>query len=98
MKEKQILLLRICAEWFKDLIAWKAKIRYREVKPYWETRILEKNWDPKFFDEVHIKNWYKETSPMIIMQFKWMHWIEEHEWKDCFKIELWNILEIKNVE
>lgn len=98
MKKKQILLLRICADWFKDLVAWKAKIRYREVKKYWETRLLEKNWTPKIFDEVHIKNWYKETSPMVIMEFKANHWIFEHEWLQQFKLELWEILEIKNVE
>ena len=53
--KKKILLLRICAPWFKDMIEWKTKWRYREVKPYWETRLLEKDWTPKTFDEVHIK-------------------------------------------
>ncbi len=96
MSDKKILLLRICWPGFKDLIAWKTKFRYREVKPYWETRILEKNWDPKDFDEIHIKNWYKETSPMAILEFGKFHWIIEHEWKQCFKIELGKILEIKN--
>jgi len=97
MNEKKILLLRICAEWFKDLSEWNAKIRYREVKPYWEKRILEKDWNPKNFDEVHIKNWYKKDSPMIIMNFKKFHWIVDYEWKKCFKIELWDVLGIENI-
>jgi len=96
--EKQILLLRICWPWFKDLIDWKTKRRYREVKKYWESRILDKDWNPKHFDEVHIKNWYKEDSPMAIVEFKWNHWIVEHEWKQCFKLELWKIIEVKNYE
>jgi hypothetical protein len=96
--EKKILLLRICAPWFKDLIEWKTKWRYREVKKYWETRLLEKDWTPKTFDEVHIKNWYKSDSPMCILEFKWNHWIFEHEWKPHFKLELGNIIKILNYE
>ncbi len=98
MKNKQILLLRICWPWFKDLINWKTKYRYREVKPYWETRLLKKDWTPKEFDEVHIKNWYKTNSPLAIVEFKWNLWIFEHEWKPHFKLELWKILEVQNYE
>jgi hypothetical protein len=96
--EKKILLLRICWPWFKDLVAGKTKYRFREVKKYWETRLLEKNWNYKEFDEVHIKNWYKSDSPMAIVEFKWNHWIFEHEWKQQFKLELWKIKEILNYE
>ncbi len=98
MREKKILLLRICWEWFKDLIVWKIQYRFREVKKYWETRLLEKNWDYKEFDEVHVKNWYKSDSPMARVEWKWNLWIFEHEWKDCFKLELGEILEVKNYE
>jgi len=96
MKDKKILLLRICKPWFKDLIDWKTKYRFREVKKYWETRLLEKNWDFKEFDEVHIKNWYSADSPLAIVEFKWNKWIFEHEWKPHFKLELGKILEINN--
>ena len=96
MSDKKILLLRICKPWFKDLIAGKTKYRFREVKKYWETRLLKKNWDYKEFDEVHIKNWYKSDSPMAIVEFKWNHWIFEHEWKPHFKLELGKIIEVLN--
>ncbi len=98
MKEKNILLLRICWDWFKDLVAWKTKYRFREVKKYWETRLLEKDWTPKSFDEVHIKNWYKVDSPLAIVEFKGNLWIFEYEWKPHFKLELGKILEIQNYE
>ena len=98
MKEKKILLLRICKPWFADLIDWKTKYRFREVKKYWETRLLEKDWTPKDFDEVHIKNWYKSDSPLAIVEFKWNHWIFEHEWKPHFKLELWKVVSVENFE
>jgi len=98
MKEKKILLLRICWPWFKDLVDWKTKWRYREVKKYWETRLLEKDWTPKTFDEINIKNWYKTDSPLAIVEFKWNHWIFEFEWKQQFKLELGKVKEILNYE
>jgi hypothetical protein len=97
MAEKKILLLRTCKKDFKKLVNKELTKRYLEVKKYWETRVLEKDWTPKTFDEVHIKNWYSSDSPEIILEFKANNWIVEYEWKQCFKIELWNILEIKNI-
>ncbi len=96
MNNKKILTLRICRPWFEKLIAWETKYRYREVKKYWEIRLLDKEWYPKEFDEIHIKNWYNENSPVAIIEFWWIEWVFEHEWKDCFKIKLWKIIEIKN--
>ena len=96
MTDKKILLLRTCKNDFAKLINKELTVRYLEVKKYWETRVLEKDWTPKIFDEVHIKNWYAYDSPEIILKFKTNSWIVEHEWKQCFKIELGEILEINN--
>lgn len=93
---KKILLLRTCSKWFEKLVNWKTKYKFREVKPYWESRLLEKNWNPKNFNEIHIKNWYKKDSPIIKFEFWWIEWIFEHENKQCFKIKLWKQLEILN--
>jgi len=97
MSDKKILLLRTCKKDFAKLVNKELTERYLEVKKYWETRVLEKNWDYKTFDEVHIKNWYSSDSPEIIFEFKKNAWVYEFEWKQCFKIELWYILEVKNI-
>ncbi len=96
MKKKKILLLRICKDGFEKLIAWEIQFRYREVKKYWETRLLDANGAPKEFDEVHIKNGYKSDSPLAIVEFKANHGVFEYEGKDCFKIELGQVLEVQN--
>jgi len=96
MKNKKVLLLRTCGKWFEKLINWKVKYKFREVKPFWESRLLEKDWTPKDFDEIHIKNWYRQDSPLIIFKFNWNLWIFEHEWKPHFKLELWKIIDVLN--
>lgn len=96
MPEIKTLQLRCCKKDFAELVSWKQTERYLEVKKYWETRVLESNWDYKSFDEVSIKNWYPADAPEIIFEFKANTWIVEEDWKNCFKIELGDIIEIKN--
>jgi len=94
--EEKTLILRCCKHDFNEIVNNWAKFRYLEVKKYWESRVLEKDWTPKYFDVIKLQNWYSSDSPQAIIEFKWNKWVVEHDWKQCFKIELWNILEIKN--
>ena len=70
--------------------------RYREAKPFWESRLFEKDGTPKKFDVVHIVNGYKGTSPTAVMEYRGILGIEEFNGKECFKLGLGKILEIKN--
>jgi hypothetical protein len=47
---------------------------------------------------VLIKNGYSSDSPEIILKFKQNAWIVDEWWKKCFKIELGEILEVRNYE
>lgn len=96
--EKKILTLRICWPGFEKLAKWETKYKYREVKSFWETRLFDKKWNPKEYDEIHIINGYKTTSPKAIFEFWWLEWTEEYNWKTCFKIKLWKMLEIQNYD
>ncbi len=96
MPEKKILLLRSCKDDFAKIVSWEMKFRYLEVKKYWESRVLEQDGVPKIFDEIHIKNGYSSDSPLAIVEFKGNLGIFEHEGKDCFKIELGKVLEVRN--
>lgn len=96
MKEEKILTFRTCKEGFEKLVSeWKCEYKYREVKKFWESRLL-KDWKPKNFDKVFIINWYKSDSPKAILEFWWIVWTENYNWKNCFKIKLWKIIEIQN--
>lgn len=97
MENKKILLLRTCKKDFDKLKSGEIISRYLEVKKYWETRVLEKDWTPKSFDLVCIKNWYSKDSPEIIFKFWKNAWIVDYEWKECFKINLWEIVEVNNI-
>ena len=96
--EKKVLTLRCCKHDFTEIVKKWAKFRFLEVKKYWESRILEKNWTPKEFDLIHLKNWYSSDSPLAIIEFKWNIWIFKYEWKDCFKIWLGKVLSLENFE
>lgn len=94
--EKRTLLLRSCKKDFEEIVKnWK-KIRYLEVKKYWESRLLEKNWDYKDFDEIKLQNWYSSDSPQAIIKFIWNNWIVEKEWTNYFEIEMGEIIEVNN--
>lgn len=95
-KEKKVLILRTCKEWLERLVNWEINPRYREAKSFWESRLFDKEWKPKEFDKIHVINWYKSDSPTVILEFWWISWIEEFNWKNCFKINLWKIIEIRN--
>lgn len=94
MKEKKILLLRCCKNDFEKIVKKWEKYRYLEVKKYWESRVLEKNWDYKNFDLIKLQNWYNSNSPQAIIKFNSNNWIVNKEWINYFEVELWEILEV----
>ncbi|MBS9784356.1 hypothetical protein KGV55_03325 [Candidatus Gracilibacteria bacterium] len=96
MSEKQILLLRTCKKDFEKIINGLEKCRYLEIKPYWESRIFDKNGEIKNFEEIHIKNGYKPDSPLVKVEFGGIKTEVECEGKKYFKVNLGKILEIEN--
>lgn len=64
-KYKAILTLTLKRKWF-NLIKNGVKLEeYREIKPYWSTRLLGKNYDTIIF-----KNGYSKNAPIIICEYK----------------------------
>jgi len=96
MENKKILLLRCCKHDFSEIVDKWVKFRYLEVKKYWESRVLEKNWDYKDFDLIKLQNWYSSDSPQAIIKFIWNNWIIEKEWINYFEIEMGEIVELNN--
>ena len=62
----KILHLTLKKRWF-DLIATGQKKReYRQLKPYWEKRLLHgPDGEPNEFDEVWFRNGYRKSAPFM---------------------------------
>ncbi len=94
-----ILHLTIKKKWFDLILAGKKTEEYREVKPYWISRLVSKltfPWQFKRFDEIHLRNGYQKDSPFMKIECKGIkkkHW----QGKEVFAIQLGNIIEIFNI-
>ena len=91
-----ILTLRICNIGFRKLVKGEITYKYREVKPFRTSRLLNEKGEPKYFEEIHIKNGYQPNSPVAIYDFWGVIGEEVHEGKLCYKIKLGKLKEIKN--
>ena len=87
MKEKRILHLTLLRKWFDLIASGKKTKEYREIKPYWNKRLVGKE-----FDEIHFKNGYSKNAPF--MRVEWKGLTKENE---EYAIILGNVLEIKNI-
>ena len=100
----KILHLTLKKKWF-DLIASGEKIHeFRQIKPYWEKRLLDEQYNPIKFDEVRFRNGYKKDAPF--MRVKWLGmaiglpkwWWPKHGEnidKLSFIIQLGSVLEVR---
>jgi len=83
----KILHLTLHRKWF-DLIATGQKTEeYREIKPYWDSRLKDRD-----YDIIHFRNGYGKDRPFMSVEFKGI------KIKDCYAIQLGKILEIQNWE
>ncbi len=86
---KRILHLTLKKKWFDLIASGKKKVEYREVKPYWNKRLLG-----KVFDEIYFKNGYSKSSPFMRVEWKGMYSAVQAG-KKCYFIELGKVLEVK---
>ena len=93
---KKILHLTLKRKWFDLIAIGKKKIEYRELKPYWESRLIKSVGIVVIlhqFDEIHFRNGYSKSAPFMRVK----HEGTEVNIEDgCFEIHLGEILEIKN--
>lgn len=92
---KKILTFRVCAEWFTKLKNGIVENRFRENTKHWQSRLLDKEWNFKKFDEIEIINGYNKDSPRARVEFGWIQAIINAEWIPGFEIQLGKILEIQ---
>lgn len=61
----KILYLTLKRKWFDLIAKGEKRIEYREVKPYWTQRLLDKDGIIKAFDEIHFRNGYGKNAPLL---------------------------------
>ena len=64
---KNTLHLTLKKEWFDLIAAGVKKEEYREIKPYWEKRLIG-NLSPDI-DRIEFRNGYKPDSPRIVVEW-----------------------------
>lgn len=61
----RILNLTLKKKWFDMVSSGEKKEEYREMKPYWHMRLLNKD-----FDAVRFRNGYSKNAPEVLIEFK----------------------------
>ena len=65
----KILHLTLHKRWFDEIKYRNKKEEYRDIKPYWLTRLFDKEGKPKGFDIIEFRNGYNKNSRKMIVKF-----------------------------
>lgn len=88
----RVLHLTLYRKWFDDIALGNKLFEFREIKPYWDKRLLNRE-----YDEIHFVNGFCKHRPW--MRVKW-NGVGYGQWegKRVFAIPVHEILEIGNWE
>ncbi len=76
MKKDNILNLTLKKKYFDEILLGKKKKEFRELKPYWISRLCTKksieSWGLGFkkFEKIIFKNGYKKNAPSFEIELK----------------------------
>ena len=94
-----ILHLTLKKKWFDLILSGKKTEEYREIKPYWEKRLMGKTYDHVIF-----RNGYAANAPQFTIELKSItQGIGKSEWgaeegKIYFVLSLGEIINTKNID
>ncbi len=86
------LHLTLHAYWFNEILQGRKKNEYRDITPFWRSRLFHRDGTPKPFDAIRFKNGYATDAPFMVVEFKVL------TESDCFDIALGEIIEMANIE
>lgn len=93
------LHLTLKKNWFDLILSGEKKEEYREIKPYWEKRLIGKKYDRIIF-----RNGYTTNAPQFTIKLKSItQGIGKSEWgaeegKRYFVLSLGEIINTKNID
>ena len=94
----EALKLTLMKRWFDEIATGFKREEYREIKKYWNSRLLNPDGAFKSFCEVQFRNGYGEEKPFMIVEWKGTDYGEDHEGNRCFVIKLGNVILFKNYQ
>ena len=68
MANTNTLILNLKGKWFQAIKRGKTA-EYREIKPHWQQRLLDKEGYPRTFDSVEFRNGYQPNAPKLTVEF-----------------------------
>lgn len=90
----KLLHLTLKKQWFDMIASGEKKEEYRQIKPYWERRLIDND-----AEAIHFRNGYSKGAPAMIVQLKNIgvglgnpHWGAPA--KPVYVLELGEILEV----
>ena len=100
----RVLRMTLKRRWFDLIASGKKKEEYREIKPYWRSRLFNKDGSVKQYDLVEFKNGYNRNSPTVTLDWRGVRIgqgltvLGAPKDKNIFIIELGSIAAIRNYE
>ena len=100
--ESKTLHMTLNKKWFDLILSGIKKEEYREIKPYWVKRIIDKWKNEKGHETITFSNGYSKDCRKMIVEFKSIDQKQGNpEWgaikgKTYLVLELGNILSTKN--
>ena len=93
------LYLTIQKQWFDMILSGKKTEEYREIKPYYNLRLIGRD-----YDNIVFRNGYARDAPSLIVELKAIRFgTGKPEWgavpnKKYFVLSLGNIINTKNID
>ena len=83
---KKVLHLNLYRKYFDEIASGKKRIEYRDITPYWTSRLSNKK-----YDYIYFRNGYSKDAPMMLVEYKGV------DVTDQFEITLGEVLYVWNV-
>ena len=71
-KKDKIPTLKIVikSEWFDEIASGKKKIEYRDISPFWTSRLFDKNGKKRTYDQIEFINGYNADAKRMITKYE----------------------------
>jgi len=73
------LHLTLHRKWFDEILSGKKKIEYREIKPYWTKRLINKQGNPIKYNLIFFRNGYAKDCKKMKVEFGGLRVGKEYE-------------------
>lgn len=69
-ESKNTLKIVIKAEWFDLIASGKKKIEYRDVTPFWTSRLYDQNNKKRIYERIEFINGYNKDARRMVTKYE----------------------------